>query len=110
MAETAAAAATYTFRLPHSSAHFLTSPITPRGDRNLNKVVRKAWSLGCKFDHWKEQFSYKLWEQAFTECSIDGEFYLRERGYGEILPWDHLDYGCSKEGLSRIYRQAENGD
>ena len=38
--------------------------------------------------------------EAFKECGIAPEFYSeRKRSYDEILPWDHIDIGVSKEFL-----------
>ena len=36
--------------------------------------------------------------QAFSETGIDPDFYTaRERSYEEVLPWDHIDVGVTKE-------------
>ena len=34
---------------------------------------------------------------AMKDLGVDPGFYAnRRRGYDEILPWDHLDYGVTK--------------
>lgn len=85
--------------------------IFARGDRRLGKVLLRAWELGCKFDGWSEQFRFELWQQAFADCDIDTYFYAnRVRERGEILPWDHIDAGVSKEYLWREYERALAGE
>lgn len=70
-----------------------------RGDRRLSRVLLKARDLGCRFDGWGEHHDFRAWEKAFADAGIDPEFYLRERGFDEILPWDLLDSGVSREFL-----------
>ena len=78
-----------------------------RGDRRLGAVIEVAFNKGCKFDGWDEFFSYNKWTEAFDECNIDMNFYsTRKREYDEILPWDHIDCGVSKEFLIRENEKA----
>jgi radical SAM family uncharacterized protein/radical SAM-linked protein len=70
-----------------------------RGDRRLAPVLIRAVELGCRFDGWREHFSLERWMQAFTDCAIEPDWYLRRRGLDEILPWDHLDCGVTREFL-----------
>lgn len=78
-----------------------------RGDRRLGSVIETAWRKGAKFDSWSEHFSFSLWEESCVERGVDPEFFLyRKRDEKEIFPWDHLDFGPSKEFLLREYRRA----
>jgi len=70
-----------------------------RGDRRLAPVIARAVELGCRFDGWSEHFSLERWLQAFSDCAIQPEWYLRRRELDEILPWDHLDCGVSRDFL-----------
>ena len=73
-----------------------------RGDRRLSEVLYEAWRLGCLLDGWTEQFRYELWVKAFENCGIDPAFYAnRERSRDELLPWDFIDTGVTKEFLWR---------
>jgi radical SAM family uncharacterized protein/radical SAM-linked protein len=82
-----------------------------RGDRRLGRLLLRVWQLGAKFDGWLEQFDLTRWEQALSDCSIDPDFYLtRSRGTGEILPWEHLHTGVSKEFLLSEYERALRGE
>ena len=70
-----------------------------RGDRRLAPLLVRAVELGCRFDGWREHFSLERWLQACADCEIEPEWYLRRRGLDEILPWDHLDCGVTREFL-----------
>jgi radical SAM family uncharacterized protein/radical SAM-linked protein len=80
-----------------------------RGDRRLARVVLKARELGCRFDGWGEHHDFRKWEQAFAETGTDPEFYLRRREFDEILPWDHLESGVSREFLMREEEKSRQG-
>ncbi|GAU77425.1 TIGR03960 family B12-binding radical SAM protein [Fusibacter sp. 3D3] len=81
-----------------------------RGDRNLSKVLVKAFEMGAKFDGWQEYFDYKVWMEAFKACDVDPDFYtVRERAYDELFPWDIIDPGVSKAYLISENKKAEQG-
>lgn len=82
-----------------------------RGDRNMCRVLVRAWEKGCKFDGWGEHFKFKSWMEAFEECGVDAGFYAsRKRDYDEVLPWDHIDIGVSKKFLARECEKAYRGE
>ncbi|MHB8057713.1 MAG: TIGR03960 family B12-binding radical SAM protein [Desulfuromonadaceae bacterium] len=70
-----------------------------RGDRRLAPLLIRAVELGCRFDGWREHFSLERWLQACADCNIEPEWYLRRRELDEVLPWDHLDCGVTREFL-----------
>jgi radical SAM-linked protein len=81
-----------------------------RGDRRLTPVLVKAWQQGARFDAWSEHFRLDLWQEAFRESKVDPGFYLhRLRSTGEVLPWDHIQCGVSKEYLEEEWKRAEKG-
>jgi radical SAM family uncharacterized protein/radical SAM-linked protein len=78
-----------------------------RGDRRLGRALRRAWELGARFDGWTDYFREDIWYRALSECGLDARFYSeRERGRDEVLPWDHLSAGVSREYLWDEYRKA----
>lgn len=79
-----------------------------RGDRRLCDVLIKAVENGCKFDGWGEHFKFDTWMQTFDELGIDPNFYTaRERSYEEVLPWEHIDIGVTKNFLMRENEKAK---
>ncbi len=79
-----------------------------RGDRRIGKVILRAYQKGCLYDAWSERFHNNLWMEAFAEEGIDIGFYnLRERDLDEILPWDFIDAGITKEFLKREWQHAK---
>ena len=79
-----------------------------RGDRRLINVIIAAVKNGCRFDGWNDCFRFDKWMQSFEECGIDPDFYLRERAIDEVLPWDHIDIGVTKNFLKKEYEKALN--
>ncbi len=86
----------------HESDLSRLEAVLARGDRRLSKVLLRAHELGCKLDGWDEYFRYDLWMQAFSDCGVDPEFYTT-RGFGEdeILPWQTIDIGVSRDFFLR---------
>jgi len=80
-----------------------------RGDRKVCKTVLRAYELGCIYDSWGETFDNDKWMRAIEETGIDMNFYItRERDTDEILPWDFIDTGVTKEFLKREWANARN--
>ena len=82
----------------HDADTSFMEAVFARGDRRLGPVLLRAHELGCKFDGWNDYFSLKRWRRAFADCGVEPEFYAnRRRNFDEILPWDHIDYGVTKD-------------
>ncbi|HOV27164.1 MAG TPA: TIGR03960 family B12-binding radical SAM protein [Pseudobacteroides sp.] len=95
----------------HDSKLSLLEAVFARGDRRLCNVLLKAWQKGCKFDAWGEHFKYDAWIEAFSESDVDVHFYAnRKRSYDEILPWDHIDIGVSKDFFIKEMEKAKAGE
>ncbi len=78
-----------------------------RGDRRLSKALIKAWEKGCRFDGWQDMFDFDKWMEAFEETGVDPDFFaLRERELTEVLPWDFINIGVTKEYLLKEYEKA----
>ncbi len=93
----------------HEADVSILEGVFARGDRRLSKVLLKAYEKGCLFDAWTETFNEKPWLEAFDECGISIDFYTtRERSMDEILPWDMIDIGVSREFLKREWENAVN--
>ncbi len=84
--------------------------VLARGDRRLSKVIMEAFKKGAVFDSWSEIFVKSRWDEAFRICGIDKTFYTeRERDVSEILPWDFIDIGVSKDFFIREWENAKKG-
>lgn len=80
--------------------------ILSRGGRELADVVEKAYHKGAVFCGWAEKFSLHPWLEAFAECGINPDDYLKPRQPGEPLPWDHLECGVAEKYLLRERERA----
>ncbi len=95
----------------HETPTSLLEGVLARGDRRLSAVLYSAYKKGCKFDSWDEHFKFDAWMEAFEENNLDPYFYThRRRDFSEVLPWDHLDYGISRNFLERENIKAHENE
>lgn len=79
-----------------------------RGDRRVAEVIETAYQRGCIYDAWSEYFHYDVWMECFAQCGLTTAFYnTRVRDLDEILPWDFLDVGVTKQFLKREWANAQ---
>jgi hypothetical protein len=95
----------------HDGQPSIIEGLLSRGDRRVAAVIRAAWQDGARFDGWREHFSFERWERcaaaALAGQPVDLDWYTtRERDYGEVLPWDHLDAGLDRDWLWQDWRDA----
>jgi radical SAM superfamily enzyme YgiQ (UPF0313 family) len=82
-----------------------------RGDRRVADVIEAVWRAGGRFDGWREHRRLDLWEAAADQV-LGGYgvsaawFTARERGEGEVLPWDHIDAGLDRGWLWQDWQEA----
>jgi len=86
-----------------------------RGGRKTGLALLKAWEKGAKFDSWTEHFRFSTWRAAFEEAGIDAsQIASAGRRCTDVLPWDHIDMGVTKEYLwlerEKAYHTATTGD
>ena len=82
-----------------------------RGDRRMGRVLRSAYEKGCILDGWNETFRYDLWMEAFRDCGLDPAFYAhRARTKEEVMPWDHIDSGVTKQFLWHEKEKSERAE
>ena len=85
--------------------------VLARGDRRLAPALELACKEGFMFDSWDECFDYDKWISVFERSEIDPAFYAnRAFGLDEVLPWDIIDCGVSKEFLLRERAKAYEGN
>lgn len=81
--------------------------VLARGDRRLGQVIQKVYEKGSIYDAWGEYFNNERWMETMEECGLSVDFYThRERSLEEILPWDFIDCGVTKEYLTREWKKA----
>lgn len=91
----------------HDAKTSFIEAIFTRGDRRLSRVILRAVEMGAYLDAWDECFDFERWMQAFSDCGVDPAYYTT-RGFGldEVLPWDIIDPGVTKEFLKRERERA----
>ncbi|WP_030485281.1 TIGR03960 family B12-binding radical SAM protein [Nocardioides aequoreus] len=99
----------------HDGKPGIIEGLLSRGDRRVGRVIEAVWREGARFDGWSEHFSYERWagaaERELAAYGVDlGWYTTRERGYDEVLPWDHLDSGLDKDWLWQDWEDALDPD
>ena len=95
----------------HDADLTIMEGIFARGDRKLAPAILQAYQNGCIFDAWHEMFHQEIWDQAFADHQIDIDFYThRERSVDEILPWDFIDVGVTKQFFIREWERAKRAE
>jgi radical SAM family uncharacterized protein len=92
----------------HEADASVLEGVLARGDRRLCEVIRRVYEKGCFYDAWSEYYKNDIWLETIEECGLSAEFYAnRERSTDEILPWDFIDCGVTKEFLKREWEKAQ---
>jgi radical SAM-linked protein len=81
-----------------------------RGDRRMAQVLEKVFKLGGHFEAWNDYFVLDYWQKALSDNNLSEEYLLRERPKNEILPWDHLSAGVTKDFLLSEWDLALKGE
>ena len=91
----------------HSSDLSFLEAVLARGDRRLGPVLEYAVRHGARLDGWDEYFRFDVWMDAFRACGVDPAYYA-QRAYGreELLPWETIDVGISKNFFWRERERA----
>ena len=94
----------------HDGQTSFIEAVLARGDRRLSNVLETVWRKGGHLDAWEEYFSLERWQEAFAECGVDPAFYAyRRREKDEIMPWDMISSGVTREYLWREHENAVAG-
>ena len=94
----------------HDGQTSFIEAVLARGDRRLSNVLETVWRKGGHLNAWEEYFSLERWQEAFAECGVDPAFYAyRRREKDEIMPWDMISSGVTREYLWREHENAVAG-
>jgi radical SAM-linked protein len=93
----------------HAEPAYLEGALA-RGDRRVGLAIMRAYELGCRLDNSSEQFDFSRWQTTFTDVGLNLDCYLRQRTFEEVLPWDHVYRGITKDQLARDCQEARRLD
>lgn len=92
----------------HDAKTSVLEAVIARGDQRVAELIYRAYQKGCTYDSWSEYFKHDKWVEAAEEMGLSFDFYAnRARSYEEILPWDHIDIGVTKQFLIRENEKAK---
>ncbi len=91
----------------HEADASVLEGVLARGDRRLCRVIQRVYEKGSFYDAWGEYHDNARWLETMEECGLSADFYThRQRPLDEILPWDFIDCGITKEFLKREWEKA----
>ncbi|MBR2340412.1 MAG: TIGR03960 family B12-binding radical SAM protein [Clostridia bacterium] len=90
----------------HDARVSFLETVFARGDRRLGKALLLAADMDVMFDAWDECFDFDRWMEIFESADIDPKFYTRAFALDEVLPWDIIDCGVTKQYLLRERERA----
>jgi radical SAM family uncharacterized protein/radical SAM-linked protein len=93
-----------TWRDPEVS---MLEAIFSRGDRKLSGAILEAYRQGALFDAWTENFDFELWKKVFKKAGINTDDYLAAKNEKDVLPWDFIDIGVTKDFLLEEWEKAK---
>ena len=95
----------------HDCRTSLIEAVLARGDRRLAPAIAYVAQKGGRLDAWTEFFNFDLWQEAFRAAGVDPDFYsARKRAFEELLPWDFIDIGVTKEYLKKEAERSYRGE
>ncbi len=81
--------------------------VLARGNRRLGKALLLAAKEGFCFDAWDEFFDYDKWLSVIERAGLDPAFFAnRAIDPAEVLPWDVIDCGVTKDFFLRERAKA----
>lgn len=96
----------YKFHDPYQS---IIEGAISRGDKRLSSIFINALKNGSIFDGWSEYFDFEKWKKCFEISGYKIEdFASKPFAKDDILPWDNVDVGVSKEFLWSEYEKSKN--
>jgi radical SAM family uncharacterized protein/radical SAM-linked protein len=78
-----------------------------RGDRNLGKVVRRAWELGAGMDSWYENLdqAFNAWASAIAQANLDWKYRQVENGEWNLFHLQEQNKTADAENPPLLYRR-----
>ena len=80
-----------------------------RGGRTVGPALYQAYKNGACFDAWTECFNWQRYKDAFDQFGIDVDQIVAQKEEDEVLPWDMIDIGVTKQYLLLEKHRAQQG-
>ncbi len=80
--------------------------VLARGGRSIADSLYDAYLDGARFDAWSEHFQYSHYQKAFEKNGVDVQQIVGAKGLDDMLPWDFVDIGVTKQYFKSEYNKA----
>lgn len=84
----------------------LMEAVLARGGRSVADSLYRAYLNGARFDAWSEHFRFQYYAEAFDALGVDVNAIVSEKSLDELLPWDFVNVGVTKQYFKREYNRA----
>lgn len=84
--------------------------VLARGGQSVANGLYDAYRDGARFDAWSEHFRYEHYEKAFEKNGIDVASIVGAKGPDDMLPWDFVNIGVTKQYFRNEYNKAMNAE
>lgn len=81
--------------------------ILARSDRRLSSVIYEVYQAGGYLEGWTENFDLNRWYEALKNGGFELSDLIGKRALDDILPYDHINPGVSKQFLRLEYQKSE---
>ncbi|MCM1289784.1 MAG: TIGR03960 family B12-binding radical SAM protein [Corallococcus sp.] len=86
----------------------LMEAVLARGGRSVADALYYAYLDGARFDAWSEYFRFEHYRKAFEKYGVNVSKIVGAKSPDDVLPWDFVDVGVTKEYFKREYCKALN--
>ena len=80
--------------------------VLARGGRSVADALYEAYRDGAEFDAWSEYYDYSHYAKAFEKCGVNVDEIVGAKALDDVLPWDFVDIGVTKNYFVREYEKA----
>jgi len=87
----------------------LMEAVLARGGQSVADSLYDAYRDGARFDAWSEHFRFEHYKKAFEKNNVDIEKIVGAKDLNEMLPWDFVDIGVTKNYFKNEYNKAMLG-
>ena len=82
--------------------------ILARSNRKAGAMILEAYTKGCRFEGWFENFKWDVWKDLLEKHTPP--VLWKALDPGKTLPWGFIDFGLEKDFLSREYEKSLLGE
>ena len=84
----------------------LMRAVPARGVSNDAAGLYRSYLNGARVGAWSQPFRFQYYAEAFDALSVDVNAIVSEKSLDELLPWDFVNVGVTKQYFKKEYNRA----